>query len=363
MGKQPKPKKPNEPWLPVEDLKAKYVKLGVAMGHRRTENLDKDPKDDGLDGLNQQSFAEAIDRQAPGEGVTRELMRDQLKKAAMRKSHQEALAAYCHGFPIDDPHWKEKSADVFVVWWTKHYLTPQDNEQVIAVRQVPGSRQESMICERLASVSISLNQSPAGTAWPLTGSVDCHPSPLQVPVAVRRAWLQIDGGARCEIKPSGNRHELMLDGRDVTLSWSGTESRPICEISTDRGYLGHIELPDDFCKVHGIRPGTTIRARLAAYMGDLTPIPNDDAEPEDGKRTASADTYSWHRPGYKTLGQATKDAIIARIETLKMQKRHAPLPGAPEGWIIMCECARTFVADESKQSSYSTTLPKKPTTK
>ena len=339
-----KPSKPKEDWLRVEELEAKYVRLAIAMGHERRSRT-KHCLPDKRSSINQQTFAEAIARQAPQEGVTRELLRDQIGQGAMRKSHQAALAAMCAGFSIEEKVWKNGSADDFMRWWEEWRARPTTPEaQNARLELVPGSREESFICERLASMWITLNQSAPGEPWPITGEISCFPSPLPREIAIKRAWLQFDGHGRCTIEHGVEIHEAQGKFGPVNLEWAGAGRRPICDLRAERGYLGRLSLPDNFCEAHGVTAGAVITARLAVFIKDIGPAGNDDGEPENGEAQRTEDSYSWYRPGHKTMGQATKDAILARIELLKEQKRHHALPGAPEGWIVVCETSRELKA-------------------
>ena len=339
-----KPSKPKEDWLPVAELEAKYVRLAVAMGHGKRSRT-KHCLPDKRSSINQQTFAEAIAKQAPQEGVTRELLRDQIEQGAMRRSHQAALAKLCAGFSIEEKVWKIGSADDFMRWWEEwraRRTTPE--AQNARLELVPGGREESFICERLASMWVTLNQSAPGEPWPITGEISCFPSLLErVEIAIKRVWLQVDGHGRCTIEHGAEIYEAKGKFGPVYMEWAGTARRPTCDIRADRGCLGRVSLPDNFCEAHGATAGTIITARLAVFIRDIGPAGNDDGEPENGEAQLMEDTYSWYRPGYKTMGQATKDAILARIELLKEQKRHA-LPGAPEGWIVVCEASRELRA-------------------
>ena len=330
---------------PIPELEAKYVYLGKAMGHglRTPRNKNQKPENS-LGTINQTAFARAIAQSAPrglDETITRESMREQVEKGTMLETHQQALSAYCDGFPIEDHHWTGASAKEFSNWWSnrKEQLSLAGKQAQLFL--VPGSTEESYICERLATIFITLNQTAPGEPWPITGVIKCFPSPLPIEIAVKRAWLQIDGRGRCTFRPKEQHAEIAGEGGKTIYSWSGRDIRPICDVSTERQYLGKIDLPDEFCAAYGLRPGTVITARLAAFIKDLNPVGSDgedDGTPDHSRK--QGDPFSWSRPKSETMGQSVKNAILARIELLKKETRFRPLPGAPEGWVVLCECVR-----------------------
>jgi hypothetical protein len=333
------PKKPREAWLTVAQLEAKYVRLAVALNYGKHSSKNLTP--DGLNSIDQGRFARAIAEQASGEGITRELMRDQIEKGAMRVTHQRALSTLCFGFPISDSKWRDASADDFMDWWTtwRHRANSPTSDVQLALVGI--AREESYVCERLASIWITLNQSPPASPWPITGQMRCYPSPLPIEVAIKRAWLQLDGRGRCTFKYNVGSSDIPGEFGPVHFMWAGTSQRPTCDLRADQGYLGKVDFPDNFCEAHGLTPGTVVTARLAVFIKDLEPVVK-------GTRQ-KAETYSWHRPGHKTLGQATKDAILTRIEMLKHQKRSRNLQGAAEGWVVVCEASRELTEKAKEQ--------------
>jgi len=195
--------------------------------------------------------------------------------------------------------------------------------------------------ERLASILFGFMQSPAGEPWPAIVELRCQNDTLdQFELAVRRGWLQIEGGQHCVVQVKHSK-ALQVEGSEGLVSISapgGKANRTTWDISAQGKFIGVVELPEAFCSIAELAPGDVITARFAAFVKDLENVTDhDDATPEEGAPVN--DSLSWRRLGYHTLG-AAKQAIMMRVAQLKQ------LPGADKGWVVLREEQRIFHQDE-----------------
>lgn len=335
-----------EAWVAVVDLEAKYVGLAREMGYGRDAGAE-----DKRNSINQQGFADAIGKQEPAATITREALRDQLDEGRMNPTHMRALARLCHEFDCAWDAWLKGSASAFLERWRQHRdirTKPGARRTDRPLQLYPARSEESYVCENLAAASLSPYQTAAGEAWPISGELSCFPSVIGgYEVAVTRCWLQVDAGRLCEVEVS-DRAARQLQGTygKVQVAWQGGQkSRPICNVEGLDGYIGRVVLPDDFCNVHGLTHGDVITLRLAVYTADLDRVvKDDDGVPKNRDAGSTADSISFRRKDYETMGKACKAAVLQVMSEKRALRSCRQLDGASEGWWIVAEAKRRVVA-------------------
>lgn len=231
--------------------------------------------------------------------------------------------------------------------------TERDTSRLLA--QAPGAEVNSFVSEVLASVDLTLKQSPAGEAWPVIGELRCGIAVIGgYNIAIGRCWVQVDGGPLSEVTYTDGS-TVRIDGHHgpVAVTWAGgSKQRPVCNVEGLAGLIGRIELPDDFCKVHSLAHEDIVTLRVAVFVGDLERVANDDdgVPVADQKRPVS-DSISFRRKDFQTMGKAAKAAVHQVLTEKKVLGGNGlmPLPGAGEGWWVVAEARRRLIDPTSNE--------------
>lgn len=185
--------------------------------------------------------------------------------------------------------------------------------------------------DQLATVELQASQSGPGQPWPVSLDLSCNPSVTAgIEIAVKRGRLRFScGQALVDMEaniahPTGYVCERATG--DLRLTLGGTRQQPSIEVQTSEGPIGRLSLPGDFFMVHQLAPGDIIRVRFIVYVMDLEIVEAETAaEPKENQQ--DADSLSFLRVGFKTLGQA-RQKILKRIAEMQ-------LPGGEKGLAVL----------------------------
>lgn len=207
-------------------------------------------------------------------GMSRTTLRDQRDKCVLSGETQKIMAAKLK-FDLNWPSWTTgTSAEFEACYREAHEAAKVVEVPAVLLRKGQHRAPVKTPIEGLASVELFPAQIAWGTA-DIGFEISCGVATLNgIPVTIRTAgvtWIVSEGAQLDRATRKGYGADAYTpDGRKVRFKWNGADtSRPSWRIEADGQSIGDLDIPADFGRLVGLKPGSTLTIVLGVWRSAI----------------------------------------------------------------------------------------------